>query len=224
MRILVVEDDPHVVAALQRGLTAEGYAVDTAATGTDGRWLAAENDYDVIVLDWMLPGVSGEVLCRELRAADDRTPVLLLTARSGPEWEVEALDAGADDFLSKPFSYAVLLARIRALLRRGRHERPVVLSVGDLHLDPATHAARRGETPIALTPRQFSVLEALMRHAGEPLSKARLKEHVMDWAYEGDLNIIEVYISQLRQRIDEPFGTATLQTVRGVGYRLGDQG
>lgn len=223
MRILVVEDDPHVVAALQRGLTAEGYAVDKAAEGVEGRWLAEENDYDVIVLDWMLPGVSGEELCRELRAAGNWTPVLLLTARSGPEWEVRALDAGADDFLAKPFSYSVLLARIRALLRRGRHERPAVLTVGDLCLDPATHEVRRGDTPIALTPRQFSVLEALMRHAGEPLSKARLKDHVWDWAYEGDLNIIEVYVRQLRQRIDEPFGTTTLQTVRGVGYRVADE-
>lgn len=221
MRILLVEDDPHVVAALQRGLTAEGYAVDISSDGTEGRWLATENDYDVIVLDWMLPGVSGEDLCRELRAAGDWTPVLLLTARSGAQWEVRALDAGADDFLAKPFSYQVLLARIRALLRRGRRERPTVLSIGDLHLDPATHEVRRGKVEIALTPRQFAVLEALMRHAGEPLSKAWLKDHVWDWSYEGDLNIIEVYVRQLRQRIDEPFGTTTLQTVRGVGYRVG---
>lgn len=223
VRLLLVEDDSHVVGALRRGLTAEGYALDTAADGTEGRWLAAENDYDVIVLDWMLPGVSGEELCRELRSVGDWTPVLLLTARSGPEWEVRALDAGADDFLAKPFSYQVLLARIRALLRRGGRERPTVLNVGDLHLDPARHEVRRGDVDIALTPRQFAVLEALMRHAGEALSKAWLKEHVWDWAYEGDLNIVEVYVRQLRQRIDEPFGTITLQTVRGVGYRVGPE-
>jgi len=224
VRILVVEDDPHVASALQRGLGAEGYAVDVAPDGAEGRWLAGENDYDVILLDAMLPEVSGEELCRELRGAEDWTPVLLLTARSGPEWEVRALDAGADDFLAKPFSYAVLLARIRALLRRGPRERPTILSVGDLHLDPATHAVRRGAVTIDLTPRQFAVLEALMRHPGEPLSKVRLKEHVWDWAYEGDLNIIEVYVRQLRQRIDEPFGTSTLQTVRGVGYRVRIEG
>ena len=224
MRILVVEDDRHVADALHRGLTAEGYAVDRAYDGADGTWLAQENTYDLMVLDWMLPEISGEDLCRSLRAAQDWTPVLLLTARSGPEWEVRALDAGADDFLSKPFSYGVLLARIRALLRRGSHERPVVLEAGELTLDPATHEVARGGTPIALTPRQFAVLECLMRHRGEAMSKARLKDHVWDWAYEGDLNIIEVYVRQLRQRIDEPFGTATIETVRGVGYRVRTDG
>ncbi len=220
MRILVVEDDRHVADALRRGLQAEGYAVDVAYDGTDGRWAVTENDYDLVVVDWMLPGLSGEDLCRQMREAQDPTPVLLLTARSGPEWEVRALDAGADDFLPKPFGYDVLLARIRALLRRGRHDRPTVLRVGDLSLDPASHEVRRGAEVIELTPRQFAVLECLMRHPGEAVSKVRLREHVWDWAYEGDLNIVEVYVRQLRQRIDQPFGTASLQTVRGVGYRI----
>jgi two-component system OmpR family response regulator len=220
VRILVVEDDGHVAGAVRRGLEAEGHAVDVAGDGRDGLWLATENEYDVIVLDSMLPLLSGEQLCRELRDQEDWTPVLMLTARIGTDSEVTALDAGADDFLAKPFSYRVLLARIRALVRRGRQERPSVLTAGDLRLDPASHQVGRGEVDIELTPRQFSLLECLMRHPGEALSKARLKEHVWDFAYEGDLNIVEVYVGQLRQRIDAPFGRATIQTVRGVGYRL----
>ena len=220
MRILVVEDDGHVAGAVKRGLEAEGHAVDVAADGRDGLWLATENEYDVVVLDSMLPLLSGEQLCRELRAREDWTPVLMLTARIGTDAEVAALDAGADDFLAKPFSYRVLLARIRALVRRGRQERPSVLTVGDLRLDPASHRVTRGEIDVELTPRQFSLLECLMRHPGEVLSKARLKDHVWDFAYDGDLNIVEVYVGQLRQRIDAPFGRDTLRTVRGVGYRL----
>jgi DNA-binding response OmpR family regulator len=224
VRILVVEDDGHVAGAVKRGLEAEGHAVDVAGDGRDGFWLATENEYDVIVLDSMLPLLSGEQLCRDLRAREDWTPVLMLTARIGPDAEVAALDAGADDFLAKPFSYRVLLARIRALVRRGRQERPSVLTAGDLTLDPASHRVGRGEVGIDLTPRQFSVLECLMRHPGEALSKARLKDHVWDFAYEGDLNIVEVYVRQLRQRIDEPFGRESIQTVRGVGYRLDPDG
>jgi two-component system OmpR family response regulator len=224
VRILMVEDDEHVAAAVKRGLEAEGYAVDVALDGTDGHWLATENAYDVIVLDSMLPGMSGEALCRDLRARGDWTPILILTARAGSEPEVRALDSGADDFLSKPFSYDVLLARIRALLRRGREERPAVLAAGDLRLDPASHRVWRGEVTIELTPRQFGLLECLMRHPGEALSKAGLKEHLWDFAYDGDLNIIEVYVRQLRQRIDEPFGRQAIQTVRGVGYRLDPAG
>jgi len=220
VRILVVEDDGHVAGAVKRGLEAEGHAVDVAADGRDGLWLATENEYDVVVLDSMLPLLSGEQLCRELRAREDWTPVLMLTARIGTDAEVAALDAGADDFLAKPFSYRVLLARIRALVRRGRQERPSVLTVGDLRLDPASHRVTRGEIDVELTPRQFSLLECLMRHPGEVLSKARLKDHVWDFAYDGDLNIVEVYVGQLRQRIDAPFGRDTLRTVRGVGYRL----
>jgi DNA-binding response OmpR family regulator len=220
MRILVVEDDKLVARAVRRGLEAEGYAVDVALDGIEGRWLAGENDYDALVLDVMLPGLPGDQLCAQLREAGDWTPILMLTARSLPEEEARALDAGADDFLAKPFSYLVLVARLRALLRRGGHERPTVLEVGDLRLDPAGHQVWRGATAVDLTPRQFSLLEFLMRRPGEVLSKAAILEHVWDFAYEGDPNIVEVYVRQLRQRIDLPFDRASLQTVRLVGYRL----
>ncbi len=220
MRILVVEDDKLVARAVRRGLEAEGYAVDVALDGTEGAWLAAENEYDALVLDVMLPGLPGDQLCARLREAGDWTPILMLTARSLPEEEARALDAGADDFLAKPFSYLVLVARLRALLRRGRRERPAVLEVGDLRLDPAQHQVWRGDTAVDLTPRQFSLLELLMRRPGEVLSKASILEHVWDFAYEGDPNIVEVYVRQLRQRIDIPFDRASLQTVRLVGYRL----
>jgi len=220
MRILVVEDDKLVARAVRRGLEAEGYAVDVALDGTEGAWLAAENEYDALVLDVMLPGLPGDQLCARLREAGDWTPILMLTARSLPEEEARALDAGADDFLAKPFSYLVLVARLRALLRRGGRERPAVLEVGDLRLDPAQHQVWRGDTSVDLTPRQFSLLELLMRRPGEVLSKASILEHVWDFAYEGDPNIVEVYVRQLRQRIDIPFDRASLQTVRLVGYRL----
>jgi DNA-binding response OmpR family regulator len=220
MRVLVVDDDVHVVAAVKRGLEIEGYAVDAAFDGDEARWLATENPYDAMVLDSMLPGVTGEALCSELRRTGVWTPILILTARTGETVEARALDAGADDFLSKPFSYVVLLARLRALLRRGGPERPQVLAAGDLRLDPAVHQVWRGEQPVALSPRQFSLLEYLMRHAGEVLSKARILEHVWDYTFDGDPNIVEVYVRQLRLRIDEPFGRSALRTVRGVGYRL----
>ena len=222
MRILVVEDDKQLAAALRRGLEAEGYAVDVALTGTDGEWFAAENAYDALVVDVMLPGVAGDVLCARRREAGDWTPILMLTARSGPEQEARALDAGADDFLSKPFSFMVLTARLRALVRRGGRERPAVLSVGDLRLDPATHEVWRADEPVALTPRQFSLLEFLMRRAGDVVPKSTILEHVWDFAYDGDPNIVEVYIRQLRLRIDEPFGRQSIQTVRLVGYRVTD--
>jgi len=224
MRILVVEDDLHLAGALRRGLEAEGYAVDVALDGTEGAWLAAENAYDALVLDVMLPGFGGDEVCAQRRQAGDWTPILMLTARSGPEQEARALDSGADDFLAKPFSFVVLLARLRALLRRGRHERPTVLEAGDLRLDPATHRAWRGEEPVALTPRQFSLLEFLMRRKGEVVSKATILEHVWDFSFDGDPNIVEVYVRQLRKRIDEPFGRAALQTERLVGYRLDQHG
>ena len=224
MRILVVEDDKHVAGALKRGLEAEGHAVDVALDGTDGHWLAGENEYDAIVLDSMLPGMPGEAICAARREAGDWTPILMLTARSGASEEAAALDAGADDFLSKPFSFLVLQARLRALLRRGRHERPAVLTVGDLSLDPAAHEVRRGTTRIELTPRQFSLLEFLMRRPGEVLSKSTIIEHVWDFSFEGDVNIVEVYVRQLRTRVDAPFGRSSLQTVRLVGYRLDPEG
>ena len=224
MRILVVEDDKRVASAVRRGLQEQGYAVDVALTGTDGHWLATENAYDAIVLDSMLPGMSGEKICGDLRERGDWTPILILTARSGAAEEAAALDAGADDFLAKPFSYVVLLARLRALLRRGGRERPTVLTAGDLRLDPATHRAWRGEVELALTPRQFSLLEFLLRRKGEVLPKSEILAHVWDFSFDGDPNIVEVYVRQLRTRIDEPFDRASLQTVRLVGYRMDPDG
>ena len=224
MRILVVEDDKHVARAVKRGLEAEGFAVDVAFDGTDGRWLATENAYDVMVLDIMLPGTNGYDLCAELRRSGNWTPILMLTAKDGEHDEARALDTGADDFLAKPFSYVVLLARLRALLRRGGHERPSMLTTGDLVLDPATHRVWRADTVVELTPRQFALLEFLMRRAGEVLSKSEILEHVWDFAFEGDPNIVEVYVRQLRQRIDHPFGRASLQTVRLVCYRVDPDG
>jgi two-component system, OmpR family, response regulator len=220
MRILVVEDDRHVAGAVQRGLRSEGYAVDVAFDGTDGHWFATENSYDAMVLDVMLPGMTGDALCTALRDAGVWTPILMLTAASGESEEARALDAGADDFLSKPFSFVVLVARLRALLRRGSPARPQVLSVGDLRLEPALQQVWRGETPVDLSPRQFALLEYLLRHPGEVLPKSRILSHVWDFTFDGDPNIVEVYVRQLRLRIDEPFGRSSLQTVRGVGYRL----
>lgn len=224
MRILVVDDDVHIAAAVRRGLEQEGYAVDVALDGDEGLWFATENDYDGIVLDAMLPGRSGEEVCRALRTASNWTPILMLTARSGASDEVNALDSGVDDFLAKPFSYVVLLARLRALTRRAGSERPAVLEVGDLRLDPAQHRVWRGEHEIELSPRQFSLLDYFLRHPGEVLPKRRLLEHVWDFNFNGDPNIVEVYVRQLRVRIDEPFGRKALQTVRGAGYRLASDG
>lgn len=220
MRLLVVDDDLHLVTALKRGLEAEGFAVDAALDGIEAEWLATENPYDAMVLDIMLPGLSGYEVCARLRKAGNWTPILMLTAKNASDDEATALNTGADDFLSKPFSYVVLVARLRALLRRGGRERPAVLVVGDLQLDPATHTVSRADIPITLTPRQFSLLEFLMRRAGEVSSKTEILQHVWDFAYEGDPNIVEVYMRQLRQRVDEPFGRTSLQTVRLVGYRL----
>ncbi len=224
MRVLLVDDDMRLLKALRRGLEAEGFAVDTAPDGPQGRWLAAENAYDAMVLDVMLPGLSGDDLCAELRAGGNWTPVLMLTAKVGNAVEAHALDTGADDYLAKPFSYVVLLARLRALLRRGGGARPAILTAGDLRLDPARHTVARGELPIALTPRQFSLLEFLMRRAGDVVPKPEIIEHVWDFAFEGDPNIVEVYVRQLRERIDRPFGRCALQTVRLVGYRLDAEG
>jgi two-component system, OmpR family, response regulator len=224
MRILVVEDDKHLAHAVQRGLRAEGYAVDVAYDGTEGLWFAEENPYDALVLDVMLPGMSGTDICTRLREQHNWTPILMLTARDGARDEAAALDAGADDYLSKPFSYMVLLARLRALGRRGRTARPAVLRAGDLWLDSAGHRCGRDETEVPLTPRQFSLLEFLMTRPGEVLPKQAILDHVWDFAFDGDPNIVEVYVRQLRVRIDEPFGRQALQTVRGVGYRLDPDG
>jgi two-component system OmpR family response regulator len=224
VRVLVVDDDKRLAGALKRGLEGEGFAVDVALDGDEALWLARENAYDAVVLDIMLPGISGLDVCARMRDAGNWAPILMLTARGGVHDEAHALDTGADDFLSKPFAYVVLVARLRALLRRGRAERPVTLRAGDLALDPAAHRVSRGATAVELTPRQFSLLEFLMRRAGEVLSKQEILEHVWDFAYDGDPNIVEVYVSQLRRRMDEPFGRTSLQTVRRVGYRLDPDG
>jgi two-component system OmpR family response regulator len=224
MRVLVVEDERHLAGGIKRGLEAEGFSVEIALNGPDGLERANEDDYDAIVLDIMLPGMNGYKVCSSLREAGNWTPIIMLTAKDGELDEAEALDTGADDFLSKPFSYIVLVARIRALLRRGGRERPAVLEVGDLRLDPAAHRAWRGADEVVLTPRQFSLLEYLMRKAGEVVSKAEILEHVWDYTFEGDPNIVEVYIRHLRKRIDEPFDRNAIQTVRLVGYRLADDG
>ena len=224
MRILVVEDETRLADGLRRGLEAEGFAVDIAATGTDGLWLARENQYSAILLDIMLPGMSGYRVCEVLRAEQNWTPVIMLTAKNG-EWDqVEALDTGADDYLTKPFSFAVLLARLRAVVRRGAAERPSVLEAGDIRVDPATRAVSRGEVTIDLTSREFAVLEYLMRRRGEVVSKREVIENVWDFDFEGDPNIVEVYVRHLRNKLDRPFGRAAIETLRGSGYRLAANG
>jgi two-component system OmpR family response regulator len=224
VKVLVVEDDKRVAAAVRRGLEAEGFAVDVALTGTDGRWLATENTYDVIVLDIMLPGINGYRLCADLREAGIWTPILMLTAKDGELDEAEALDTGADDYLTKPFSYLVLIARIRALLRRSGRAPNLVYEAGDLRVDPLAHRCARGDADIHLTAREFAVLEYLLRRLGEVVSKAEILENVWDFAFEGDPNIVEVYIRHLRRKIDEPFGRASIQTIRGAGYRMAADG
>ena len=224
MRVLVVEDEKRLAAGLRKGLEAEGFAVDVALDGDEGLWMAREHPYDAIVLDIMLPGVNGYKLCATLRQEGVWTPILMLTAKGG-EWdEVEALDTGADDYLTKPFAYAVLVARLRALLRRGARQRPAVLQAGDLRLDPAARRAWRGEVELELTPRELALLEFLLRRRGEVVSKREIIEHVWDYDFEGDPNIVEVYVLHLRNKLDRPFGRATIQTVRGAGYRLGTDG
>ena len=220
MRILVVEDEAKTAAAIRRGLEAEGHAIDIAPDGAEGLWLAEQNPYDVVILDIMLPELSGYELCARLREAGDWTPILMLTAKDGELDEAHALDTGADDFLTKPFSFVVLLARVRALLRRGKTERPAVLTAADLRLDPAAHRCWRGDAEVALTAREFAVLEYLLRHAGDVVSKAAILENVWDFNFDGDPNIVEVYIRHLRKKLDEPFASRLIETVRGAGYRL----
>jgi len=224
VRILVVEDERRMAAALKRGLESEGFAVDVVFDGTEGLWMAQEGSYDAIVLDIMLPGANGYQVCAKLREAGNWTPILMLTAKDGEFDHAEALDTGADDFLAKPFSYVVLVAHLRALLRRGGAERPAILSAGDLRLDPARHRCWRGEVEISLTPRQFSLLEFLMRRAGEVVSKTEILDHVWDFAFEGDSNIVEVYVGYLRKRVDAPFDRHAIETLRLVGYRLDPDG
>ena len=220
MRVLVVEDEGRMAALLQRGLQEEGYAVDLAATGEDGIWLATENAYDAVLLDVLLPDLDGFEVCRRLRDAGRWAPILMLTARDAVPDRVNGLDAGADDYLTKPFAYPELLARLRAVIRRGPHERPAAISVGDLSLDPATKEVRRGDRQVPLTPKEFALLEYFMRHAGEVLTRTQILEHVWDFAFDGDSNVIEVYVRYLREKVDRPFGRQSLETVRGVGYRL----
>jgi DNA-binding response OmpR family regulator len=219
-RVLVVEDELRVAAAIRRGLEGEGFAVDIAPDGEEGLWLAREQPYDVIVLDVMLPKLNGYRVCATLREEGNWTPILMLTAKTGEYDEAEALDTGADDFLSKPFSYVVLVARLRALLRRGARERPTVLEGAGLKLDPAAHRVWRGDDEITLTAREFAVLEFLLRRAGQTVSKSEILASVWDFEFEGDPNIVEVYLRRLRRKIDEPFGTASIATIRGAGYRL----
>ena len=224
MRILVVEDETTMAESLRSGLEGEGFAVDVAGDGEEGLWYADEVDYDAIILDLMLPKVNGFQVCAALRARDDWTPILMLTAKDGHLDEAEGLDTGADDYLTKPFSFVVLLARLRALLRRKGSERPVALTAGDLELDPATHEVRRGDTLIELTSREFSVLETLLVRKGQAVSKQEIIEHVWDFDFDGGPNIVEVYVRSLRKKIDEPFGRQAIVTVRGAGYRLDESG
>jgi two-component system OmpR family response regulator len=220
VRVLVVEDEPRMAVLLERGFREEGYAVDVAPDGTEGLWLATENEYDAIVLDVLLPGTNGFEVCRRLREGQRWAPVLLLTARDAVEDRVLGLDAGADDYLTKPFSFAELAARVRALVRRGSGARPAVLEVGDLRLDPASHRAWRGDTRIPLSPKELALLELLMRHAGDVVTRTQILDHVWDFAYDGLSNVVDQYVAYLRKKIDRPFSRADLETVRGVGYRL----
>jgi DNA-binding response OmpR family regulator len=224
MRVLVVEDEKRLAAALRNGLEAEGFAVDVTLDGNEGLWMAREHSYDAIVLDIMLPGLNGYKVCETLREDGVWTPILMLTAKDG-EWdEVEALDTGADDFLTKPFSHAVLVARLRALFRRGARERPAVLEAGDLRLDPAAKRVWRGETEVELTARELALLEFLLRRRGEVVSKREILAHVWDYDFEGDPNIVEVYIRHLRNKLDRPFERNAIETLRGAGYRLAADG
>jgi len=223
MRLLVAEDDLKMAGLLKRGLEEEGYAVDVARTGDEALWAGTENAYDAVVLDVMLPELNGFEVCRRLRTANRWAPVLMLTARDAVSDRVAGLDAGADDYLVKPFSFSELLARLRALMRRGPSERPAVLTVGDLALDPATRRVSRGGTTIDLTPKEFALLELLMRHPGEVLTRTRIIEHVWDFAYDGDSNVVDVYVRYLREKVDRPFGRRSIETVRGTGYRLREE-
>ena len=222
MRVLVVEDEPKMAGLVKRGLEEEGIAVDTAGRGEDAVWMAGSTEYDVVVLDVMLPGLDGFEVCRRLRTDEVWTPVLMLTARDAVEDRVTGLDGGADDYLVKPFSFAELLARLRALARRGPVERPAVLEVGTLKLDPAGRRVWRGDTEVSLSAKEFQLLETFMRHPGEVLSRYQLLEHAWDYDYENRSNIVDVYVRYLRDKIDRPFGVNQLETVRGAGYRLKD--
>lgn len=220
MRVLLVEDEERLALSLTMGLRAEGFVVETATTGTEGLHAATENTYDVVVLDIMLPGHSGYEVLRRMRAAQVWTPVIMLTAKDGEYDQIDAFDLGADDYLTKPFSFNVLVARLRALMRRGAPERPVVLTAGSLSLDPSRRTVFRDETAITLTPREFGLLEFLMRKKDMVVAKSDILSNVWDAHYRGPDNVVEVYVGYLRRKIDIPFGTTTIETIRGVGYRL----
>jgi DNA-binding response OmpR family regulator len=220
VKILVVEDDRRMSSILRRGLTAEGFTVDVASDGEDGLWKATEFMYDAVVLDLMLPGRNGFEVSRQLRASGNWTPILVLTARDSERDETTSLGSGADDFLAKPFSFPVLVARLRALLRRTSGGAPVPVEVGDLRLDASRHRCWRGDQEVSLTAREFAVLEHLVRRMGQVVSKAQLLEGVWDYSFDGDPNIVEVYVRRLRRKIDEPYGRHSIETVRGVGYRI----
>jgi two-component system, OmpR family, response regulator len=220
MRVLVVEDDLRMASLIRRGLLEEGHAADVASTGEDAVWMAQAHPYDAIVLDVMLPRLNGFETCRALRSAGVWSPVLMLTARDAVESRVAGLDAGADDYLTKPFSFAELLARLRALARRGGVERPATIEVDDLRLDPATRRVWRSDHEIELSPKEFALLETFMRRPNQVLTRLQLLEHAWDFAYENRSNVVDVYVRYLREKIDRPFGSSSLETVRGVGYRL----
>jgi two-component system OmpR family response regulator len=222
VKVLLVEDDRKIAAAVRRGLEAEGFSVETATDGIEGRWLATEGTFDLIVLDLMLPGRNGYQVCADLRDAGIWTPILVLTAKDGDLDEAEALDTGADDFLAKPFSFPVLVARVRALVRRAGGAAPPPISVGDLRIEPGGRRVWRGDSEVQLTAREFDVLEFLMRRRGQVLSKDEILGGVWDFEFDGPANIVEVYIRRIRRKIDEPFGRTSIATVRGAGYRLAD--
>ncbi|MGH9076981.1 MAG: response regulator transcription factor [Acidimicrobiales bacterium] len=224
MRVLVVEDEVRMAALLKRGLEADGYAVDVTNDGTDGLWMASEHDYDAIVLDAMLPGRDGFAVCAQLRSRSRWAPVLMLTARDGVTDRIRGLDAGADDYLTKPFAFGELTARLRALVRRGTVERPTVLQVGDLVLDPAGRVVTRAGEAVELTAKEMSILEMLMRHPGQVLSRTRILDHVWDFAYDPNSNVVDQYIAYLRRKLDKPWGRNDIETVRGAGYRLRSPG
>jgi two-component system, OmpR family, response regulator len=224
MRVLIVEDDKRMAAAIRRGLQAEDIVADVASTGEDALWMGGATEFDVLVLDVMLPGIDGFETCRRLREAEVWTPIIMLTARDSVEDRVKGLDQGADDYLTKPFSLAELLARLRALARRGPLERPVVLQVGDLRLDPATRQDWRGDDEINLSSKEFALMEAFMRRPGEVLSQFQLLDFAWDYDYENRSNVVEVYVRYLREKFDRPYGVESLETVRGAGYRLRTDG
>jgi len=220
MRVLIVEDEVKMASLIRRGLRADGMAADVAIKGEDALWMAGATEYDAIVLDVMLPGIHGFEVCRRLREDGIWAPVLMLTARDSVEDRVDGLDTGADDYLTKPFSFAELSARLRALARRGPVERPPILSVGDLHLDPASRRVWRGETDISLSAKEYALLETFMRRPGQVLDRFQLLEHAWDYEYENRSNVVDVYVRYLREKVDRPFDVDSIETVRGAGYRL----